>query len=199
MELTVREVATLLGRSLRTVRAQVERGELPGVKRKGQWRIPRQSLPLTEAQRRALQAKAETLRQTVESVLPSRLALSTGHRSRSLADLDAFRSSANLLAEIRVQGPAALPPVLFLRVTRYLEQALLALAEASCHFERELKLAALHRARSGFARLVGLLLLAGAIPPAEPIHAWVTALENEVLPAPAGFVRWTEGLKDRRR
>ena len=51
MELTVREAAALMGRSARPVRAQVARGELPGVKRGGRWLIPRKALPLTEAQR----------------------------------------------------------------------------------------------------------------------------------------------------
>jgi len=64
MDLTIREVATLLGRSSRTVRAQVARGEIPGVKRGRRWLVPRHNLPLTEAQRRSLQAKAETLQKT---------------------------------------------------------------------------------------------------------------------------------------
>ena len=54
MELTITEAATLLGRSPRTVRAQVARGELPGFKRGGQWVIRREALPLSEAQRAAL-------------------------------------------------------------------------------------------------------------------------------------------------
>ena len=58
MELTITEAATLLGRSPRTVRAQVARGELPGFKRGGQWVIRREALPLSEAQRAALQQKA---------------------------------------------------------------------------------------------------------------------------------------------
>lgn len=199
MDLTVREVATLLGRSSRTVRAQVARGELAGVKRNGLWRIPRQNLPLTEAQRRSLQSKAEALRQTVESVLPSRLALSPGQRTRSLADLEAFRSGALLLAELRAHGPAALPPLVLARVLQLFDRSLLALAEAAQHFERELKLSAIHRARTGLARVVALLLIEGGIPPAEPLFSWVVALENGVLPAVSGFARWADGLKDKRR
>lgn len=104
MDLSVREVATLLGRSGRTVRAQLTRGELAGVKRNGRWRVARHSLPLTEAQRRSLQSKADALRQAVEEALPSRMAATPGQRSRSVADLDAFRSGARLLAAVRTSS-----------------------------------------------------------------------------------------------
>lgn len=78
MELNVREAATLMGRSPRTVRAQLARGDLPGVKRQGQWRLQRRHLPLTEDQRRALQARAEGIRQLVEEALPGRTAATSG-------------------------------------------------------------------------------------------------------------------------
>ena len=74
MELSVREAATLMGRSPRTVRAQLARGELPGVKRGGRWRVQRRHLPLTEDQRRALQTKADGIRQLVDDALPGRTA-----------------------------------------------------------------------------------------------------------------------------
>ena len=59
MELSITEAATLLGRSARTVRAQVARGELPGFKRGGQWVIRKEALPLSEAQRRAALGEGE--------------------------------------------------------------------------------------------------------------------------------------------
>lgn len=199
MELSVREVATLLGRSGRTVRAQLARGELAGVKRNGRWRIARQNLPLTEAQRRSLQSKADTLRQAVEEALPSRMAATPGQRSRSVADLDAFRSGAQLLAAMRAAGPEWLACPASTRVSGLLEQALLALAEAVQQFDRELKLAALHRTRAALAHCVALLLLDGGIPPPEPLLTWIVTLESEIIPAVAGFSRWADGLRERRR
>lgn len=62
MRLSPREAATLLGQSPRTVRAQLGRGDLPGTKDNSRWSIDRRDLPLTEAQRRALQQKADSLR-----------------------------------------------------------------------------------------------------------------------------------------
>ena len=59
MELSIREAAALLGRSPRTLRAQVARGEIVGVRRGRGWVIQREHLPLTEGQRAALQARAQ--------------------------------------------------------------------------------------------------------------------------------------------
>ena len=50
MDLSGHEVATLLDVSVRTVRARLQRGELPGRKVHGSWRVQRQDVPLTEDQ-----------------------------------------------------------------------------------------------------------------------------------------------------
>jgi excisionase family DNA binding protein len=199
MELSVREAALFLERSPRTVRAQLARGELPGVKRGGRWRIDRRHLPLTEAQRRGLQQKADSLRQTMEAALPSRLATTAGQRSRSIADLAAFRAGAKLLAELRQAGTEALAPELRKRLQVMVEEALLALAEAGLHYDRDQKLAAVHRCRAGLARAAALLLLATDLEPEPPVLGWVTTIETEIVPAVAGFARWAERLGGRRR
>ena len=87
MELTAREVATLLDVRVRTVRARLNRGELRGRKVRGTWRIRRDHVPLTERQRIELQRKAEVVRQAVEAALPSRMAATSGDRRRRLAPL----------------------------------------------------------------------------------------------------------------
>ncbi len=199
MKLSVREAATLLGRSPRTVRAQLARGDLPGKKHNGQWRIERRHLPLTEAQRNALQNKADAIRRTVDEVLPSRMARTSGQRSRSIADLDSFRRGAEILTEIRAADGDALREPARERTVALLDDALLALAEGIQLFDRELKLEALNRARASLARGAATLLLEGGIPPAEPVFSWVAAIEGEVIPAVAGFARWADGLGRRRR
>jgi hypothetical protein len=67
MLLSLREAAILLGRSPRTLRAQVARGEVKGVKQNNRWMIARAALPmsdsrLAEVQRRAEQVRAEVHR-----------------------------------------------------------------------------------------------------------------------------------------
>ncbi len=199
MKLSVREAATLLGRSPRTIRAQLARGDLPGKKHDGQWRIERRHLPLTEAQRSALQDKADSIRRTVEEALPSRMARTSGQRSRSIADLDSFRRGAEVLAEIRIAEIEELPESVRQRTVNLMADALLALAEGVQLFDRELKLEALNRARASLARSAATLLLEAGIPPPDPVFGWVAAIEGEVIPAVAGFARWADGLGKRRR
>lgn len=199
MNLSVREAATLLGRSPRTVRAQLARGELNGKKKGGRWTIERRALPLTERQREALQTKADGLRQALDEALPSSLATHHGQRTRSLADLDAFRLGAELLGKVRTETAPELDESLRQRVAALLEGSLLALAEAVQQFDRELKRDATRRARAGLAHATALLLLAGPLPPGPPVLGWVSALETEVVPAVAGFARWADGLKGGRR
>ena len=164
MELTITEAATLLGRSPRTVRAQVARGELPGFKRGGQWVIRREALPLSEAQRAALQQKAETLRGALEDALPPRLAQTAGQTRRGLADLDAFRLCDALHLAVRAAEADDSPGVPLDRAARLLERAALSVAEASAQFDRDARRRALLRARAALGRVNGLLLL-GAVNP----------------------------------
>jgi hypothetical protein len=198
MKLSAREAATVLGRNLRTVRAQLARGKIAGVKENGRWVVRREDLPLTEPQRRSLQAKADRLRRTVEDALPPRLARRRGERSRTLVDLDAFRLGAELLAEVR-SGGQRLGERTCSRVAAMLEGGLLAVAEAVYQYDREIKLTALNRARGQISRASAMLLLSAGIEPEAPVDRWVGVLEGEVLPAVAGFARWTDGLGRTRR
>jgi len=194
MQLSVREAATLLGQSPRTVRARVARGDLPGSKKNGRWMIDRRDLPLTEAQRRALQHKADSLRRTLEEALPTRLARTPGVRSRSIADLEAFRRGAELLREIR--GNEVAPR--HARAEHLIESALLALAEAVHQFDGELKLQCVQRARGQLSKAAAILFLDAGEPPKDPLARWVVTLETEILPAVAGLARWAESLAGRR-
>ncbi len=74
-------------------------------------------------------------------------------------------------------------------------RALLAVAEAAQHFDRQLKLEAIHRARARLAQATAMLLLEAGIPPREPVFGWVATLETEVIPAVAGFARWAAKLR----
>lgn len=198
MELSVREAASILGRSPRTIRAQLCRGDLPGRKRDGRWVVPRESLPLTEAQRRVLQERADDLRRTLDEALPSRLAATRGRRGRSIADVDAFRRGVALLEAMRREGEGLLSGALMCDVPAHLERALLSLAEAVSQYDPRLKLAALNASRAEIARALARLFLHGGIPPKEPMWGWASIIESEILPAVAGLARWAERLERRR-
>lgn len=192
----MREAATLMGRSPRTVRAQLARGELPGVKRDGRWRVHKRHLPLTESQQRALDAKADTVRVTVEDALTSRRGPRSGERSRSIADLDAFRLGAEVLAKLRSTEPEHSSSAARQEACESLEASLLALAEASLHFEQRAKRAALDRCRSNLARTVARLLLSDD---GEVASGCARQLEDGMAPAVAGFARWIDRLGRKQR
>ncbi len=195
MELSVREAATLMGRTPRAIRAQVASGKLPGRKKGGRWRISSEALPLDEARRRGLQAKADGLRRAVERVLPSRTASTSGDRRRSVADLGSFQAGSSLLRELADRGDEVLGTAAADQARELLQEALLDLSEAAHHYDRSAKLAACLRCRAGLARATGLLLLAAPDPQASPVFDWLTLLETEALPALAGFIRWVERLE----
>ena len=100
MLLTVAEAATALGCSPRAVRARLARGEIKGQKQDGQRRIPRGHMPLTEAQHRTLQARADTIRELVEVVLLPQLAQRLPGSRDGFADLSAFRAGGSILADL---------------------------------------------------------------------------------------------------
>ena len=82
MELSIREAATLLHQSPRTVRDRAARGDLPAQKRDGHWVIRSEHLPLDARQQRAVQARADELRAALDAALPGRAAATPGGRVR---------------------------------------------------------------------------------------------------------------------
>ncbi|MCC7011182.1 MAG: helix-turn-helix domain-containing protein [Planctomycetes bacterium] len=200
MDLSLREAAALLGRNPRTLRAQLARGEIAGRKSGKHWLVPRHSLPLTEAQRRTLQVRADELRAAVDEALPSRTATDRGPRRRSVADLDCFRAAQRVLRDMRAQAPGDASATSDLaRAREQVEAGLLHLSEASHLYHPRLKLRATRHAHSAFARAVGLLFLEVDAAPAPPRLAWIVALESEVLPAVGGLMRWSERSSRRPR
>lgn len=179
MDLTVAEAATILGVTPRTVRSRLARGELDGRKHGKRWVISRDALPLTEAQRRAVHARAQQVRDAVDQALPGR----TGRTARTLLDLDAFRLGLELYGELRATDSSA---------AELLRQALLHLAEGVHVYARDHKLAALDQARASIGRASATLLLAAEDP--ADVAPLVDRLEGTVGPAISGYARWVAKL-----
>lgn len=198
MQLGLREAATLMGMSERTLRAWLARGRVAGTKRDGRWLVERGSLPLTEAQRATMQDRAEAIRDAVEAALPSRVATRADggrtRRRRSIADLDTFRA-ANAVRGALLSAAATAEDVALGRAARSMRSGLLELCEGVHAFEASSKIRALRRARRSFSRAVGLLLIddCGSTPDGVR-HSIVERLETEVLPSLGGLLRWSERL-----
>ncbi len=191
MDLNLREAADALGVHPRTLRGWLARAKIVGRKEpNGQWVVPRRNLPLTEDQRAALQRRADGVRSAVEAALPSRAARHTGDRRRSFVDLESFRAAHALLAEVRAAngtGPTG-------SLARSIEEGIEELCIGACAFDVETKLPALRRARAAFARSLARVLAGAPMPPGAPHVDWARRLEEDILPALGGLLRWAERL-----
>jgi excisionase family DNA binding protein len=194
MELTIREAAPLLGRSVRAVRARIARGELPARQQGRIWLIPVESIPLTGAQRDSMQRRAEEARQAVGAVLPSRLGDGRDRKRRSVMDLAPFAAGVRLLRDF---GAAPEPPADLPRATRLVRTALMAIAAGSCEFLPQRRADELRRARACLARVVGLLLSTPQEPTAT-VAGWCARIEQEIVPPLGGLLRWVERTEHRR-
>jgi len=192
MDLSLTEAATILDCSPRTLRDRLRRGDVPGTKRGGRWRVARRDLPLTEDQRRELTRRGDAIREAVDDVLAR--TGRTSRRRRSVADLEPFVMAAEIRRELTED--TSLDPGLAASVRAELDRALLALAEGAHAWDRETKVTAFRRARRALSRAVGRTLATPA--DGRGTAAWTDRLEQRVLPVLGGLLRWAERL-DRER
>lgn len=185
MELSVEEAAGLLRITPRAVRKRLEKGELPGKKRNGRWRIAREALPLDDVERARVTARAAAVRAAVEDALPSHLGKDRS-KHRSLVDLDAWRF-AHALRQ-RVTGtPAA----------ACLDQALSEIAEAWVVWDPGAQRVLWDRARRACSRALNVLLVEQALPPPAAIAAVAADIERLLIPAINGCLRRAEARATR--
>lgn len=194
MLLSVNEAATLLGCSRRAVRARLVRGDLKGQKDGGQWRVVRDSLPMSAEQHRALQTRANDIREMVEGVLPAPSARTPGDRTRTLGDLAAFAQGAKVLRALRQPPAEGVPSPSSTAAAVHLEAALVALGRAWPIFHPPTRLRLLDEARSSVGAAMAILLLDEGAQEREP--TWVTTLEQQMLPPLAGMCRAAERRGD---
>jgi excisionase family DNA binding protein len=186
MELGIKEAAALLGVHPRTLRERLVHGKLNGTKRGGRWRIQQADLPLSEGQRRALRQRASEAREALEEGLTH----VPGHRRRrSVRDLEPFERLVGLLQQIDGQVDDRC-------LAADLEAGLLLLAEGAHAFDRDSKLLALRNARARLAQACGRLALQpGRMLGALTGSGLLQSIEQEVLPALGGLLRWAERLQ----
>jgi hypothetical protein len=122
------------------VRSKAEAGKIAAKRRDGRWIIDGSRLPLSAEGKRAMQSRAQRMRNDLDVALPSLTARGASERTRSVVDLDAFR----LLAQV-VHQANELP----LDVRALLEGALCDLGEAVLLFHTPQKAGPAERARRG--------------------------------------------------
>jgi excisionase family DNA binding protein len=183
MDLTLREAATLLSRSERTLRAQLQRGELRGRKSGRQWLVQSDDLPLTAERRRELARRADLAHEAVEATLPR--PVREARRARSLGEQAFFTRALELHQALETAAePAG-------RARSALEAGLIELAYAHVEFEPALRLASLRAVRRAWSQALAALLLARPAAP-ELVGRAIETLEQELLPRLGGLLRWTD-------
>lgn len=69
MTITISEAATLLGKSKRQIRYMIQQGKLKAEKAGKEWLINREHLPLSEAQLKSLERKAQQVRSVIDDAI----------------------------------------------------------------------------------------------------------------------------------
>ena len=183
MQLSLSEVATVLGKSERQVRYLIKQGQVTAKKQKGRWVVQSEALPLSDPQRERLAARVDTAREAFERGLEPSVKASDrkGARSYSVKDLVAFQAGEAIFRElVTAVGPA--DPA---RAALFSAMALLA---RGCHsFQPATKIARYVEAREAAATAVTHLMLSsgGAEGKLEPL---ALRIEQELIPKIARLV-----------
>ncbi len=185
MQLSLAQAAQLLGKSPRQVRYLIRTRRLAAKKEGGRWIIERDDLPLTAAQRRALERKRNELADVVETALGPRL--ETGKRRYSVREMAAFQKGREAYRACRDALGADHCS------TSALESSLVSVSRGCHRFLDGQKVDAYRDAREEAARAVALALLSED----EKADAVADLIEHELLPAVAGLIRRSEGRKRR--
>jgi len=195
MDLTIREAAALVGRSPRAIRQWIASGRLEARRSGRAWVVRVEHLPLTDAQRARVTARAETARSIVDGCMPSRAATTHARRRRSVLDLDAFRAARGAVEALAKEASAVHAARDLRRAVALASRAVLFLAQGVHEFDPLRKAARLNAARCRFASSVALVHAADSAPTTMVLRA-LESIEQEVMPLIGGLLRWS---RQRRR
>ena len=185
MTLSLSDAAAALGKTQRQLRYMIRKKRLRATKVGGRWRIDSDDLPLSDGQRRALGARADTVRQALDEALtPVADAQGKAAKRRySVRDLHTWKVGEPVFRAVAdALGPGD-------RAVALLRESLDLLCQGCHTFDSRDKRALFDTARARAASAVSELLLAG--PPDR--------VEQEYLPVLSGLIRRTErsGRRDR--
>lgn len=180
MQLTLKQAADRLGKSLRQVRYMVQQGKLAAVKVEGRWLIPADALPLSDGREAARARATATLDAQVEKAVEAHPEAAPQRRF-SVRDLKAFQLAQPLYARTReALGPEHAATLALLDTLEHLTRG--------CHrYAWPEKGSAYGAARDTASRAVCLLLLED-----EAAAAIATEAEQELMPALGGLIRRVE-------
>lgn len=186
MNLSLPEVATLLGKSERQVRYMIKQGRLRANKHDGKWTIDEADLPLSAQQRKAMATRVDAARSSFERAVAPAEKVAGPRRGRvySVTRLAAFQLGEALYRDIRrALGETAATELLFSAVGEITH---------GCHsFQPEDKSRHFGAARR-FASTALTHLLLGGDEPCPQRRAFAERLESEFLPRISGLLAIVE-------
>jgi excisionase family DNA binding protein len=178
MQLSLQEVAQILGKTRRQVLYLIEQGRLPARKIGGRWAIERADLQIDEdIQQRASQKQAQFKAAIEEALTPGQ------NRRYTLRDLKAVQVAMPIYRELAGRGDG------WHKAAEHLRHCLDQLALGCHRYDRQEKTAAYRAARDAASLAAMELLLHHSEDPEDPLLA---AIEQELMPAFAGLLRRSE-------
>jgi excisionase family DNA binding protein len=182
MALSIKEAATILGKTRRQVAYMIEQGELPAKKSGGRWVIERADLSVdAQRQQRVSRKQAEFKAVIEEAVIP-------GTQRYTLRDLKAVQLAIPVYRQLVERGAGYEAAALHMR--ECLDQL-----AVGCHrYDRQEKTLAYRAARDAASLAAIDLILSQGADASEPL---LDAIEQELMPAMAGLLRRSERARAR--
>ena len=179
MELSLKEAAQNLGKSVRQIRYLIDQKQLPARKLGARWFIREEDLPLSPGRRQARIHKVERAAHAMEQVLVQKSP--KDQKSYSMTQLKAFQVGRELLQELETSLAQEHP------ISELLREALLEIASAFHAFNRSEKKLRFSKARDLSSRAAALILLH------QPkLETLAQSLEQQLIPKIGGLLRHLE-------
>lgn len=180
MELTLKQAAAQLGKSVRQVRYMIQTGALPAKKSPSGWLVDSAALPASPMQSEAAARKQKALRAAVDDVLSA--PDMPGARRYSLRNLRAVQVALPIRSACEAAfGPSHTAAEALYQTIEHLIRG--------CHrFARGDKADAYRLARDEASRSACSLVIEGS----EPALKLLDQVEQDLLPAIAGLLRRQE-------
>lgn len=177
MELSIKEAASILGKTRRQVAYMIEQGELPAKKNGGRWVIERNHLNVDEQRHQQVSQQQAQFKAVIEE------ALVPGNQRYTLRDLKAVQLAMPIYRQLVGRGAG------WEKAAAHMRECLNQLAVGCHRYDRQEKTLAYRAARDAASLTAIELLLHPGADPSEPL---IDAIEQELMPAFAGLLRRSE-------
>lgn len=188
MEVSLNEAAVLMGKTPRQVRYLLQQAKITARKVDNVWVIDAESLPLNDAQKAAINARAEVVRESMSKAFEPLLQIvkkGVSQQEYTVRSLNAFKIGEVIYrVMVKELGPAD-------EATRFLRRSLELMGQGYHSFYPDDKLEYYKAARESGASALMSMLLDGA-PDDERRQEIAHHLEGDYLPSVSGLVRYSE-------